>query len=249
MLEIKGLTVSANNKKVTDVATLTVKDGEVHLIMGPNGAGKSSLANAIMGHPELTVSGQIIYDGTDITVLPPDKRAVKGLFLAFQHPYEVEGVKVAKFIDKIKKAISRKQQSPDNIMENRKKLEKHLKMLGLSEEFMQRELNAGFSGGEKKRLEIVQMVELEPKFIILDEIDSGLDVDGIKLMAKMIKKMSNGKRSFLIITHYPKILKHLKPDKVHIMVAGKIVESGGSELARKIEKNGYGKYTEKKKEA
>lgn len=242
MLKLENLTVSTNNKKLLDSLTLTVKDGEIHLVMGPNGAGKSSLANAIMGHPNFKTKGSIVVNGKDVSKLSPDKRAAKGLFLAFQHPEEIEGVKVGNFVRKAKATNSGEKQDMDKMMETQEKLEKSLVDLGLRKEFSQRELNIGFSGGEKKRLEMTQMISLEPNVIILDEIDSGLDVDGVKLVADAIKKMQDGKRSFLIITHYPRILKYLKPNFVHIMVNGKLVDTGDAKLAEEIEKNGYEKY-------
>jgi Fe-S cluster assembly ATP-binding protein len=210
--------------------------------MGPNGAGKSTLALALMGYPEFKISGSILFDGKDISKSKADERARMGMFLAFQHPQEIEGVKVSSFIRKAKGAQSSEKQSLDKMIEDMKALEKTIKKAGLEKEFMQRELNVGFSGGEKKRLEIVQMMELKPKLAILDEIDSGLDVDGIKLVADAIKKMQDGKRSFLLITHYPRILKYLKPDFVHLIVKGKIVKSGGSELAKTLDEKGYKDY-------
>jgi len=242
MLEVKNLTVSANQKKVVDNVNLTVKEGEVHAIMGPNGAGKSSLALAIMGYPEFKAEGTLLFSGKNISRTAPDERARLGIFLGFQHPQEIEGVKVSSMIRKAKGAISTEKQTLDKMMADLKELEGTVKKVGLDKEFIQRELNVGFSGGEKKRLEIVQMMELKPKLVILDEIDSGLDVDGIRLVADAIKKMQDGKRSFLIITHYPRILKHLKPDFVHVMVKGKIVKTDGPKLLKLLDEKGYSEF-------
>jgi len=239
MLEVKNLTVSANQKKVVDNVNLIVKEGEIHAILGPNGAGKSSLALAIMGYPEFKAEGTLLFSGKNISRTAPDERARLGIFLGFQHPQEIEGVKVSSMIRKAKGAISTEKQTLDKMMADLKELEGTVKKVGLDKEFIQRELNVGFSGGEKKRLEIVQMMELKPKLVILDEIDSGLDVDGIRLVADAIKKMQDGKRSFLIITHYPRILKHLKPDFVHVMVKGKIVKTDGPKLLKLLDEKGY----------
>jgi len=243
MLEVKGLSVNVNGKKTVDDVSLSVKGGEIHVIMGPNGAGKSTLALALMGYPEFKVSGSIDLDGKDISKSKPDERARLGMFLAFQHPQEIEGVKVSGMIRKAKSALNPGKQSVESMMKDLEKLEASMKKAGLDEKFMQRELNVGFSGGEKKRLEIVQMMELAPKLIILDEIDSGLDVDGIKLVADAIKKMDDGKRSFLIITHYPRLMKHIKADFVHVMAKGRIVKSAGPELLKTLDEKGYADFT------
>jgi len=239
MLEVQNLTVSTEHKKVVDGVSLTVKEGEVHAVMGPNGAGKSTLALALMGYPEYKAEGTVLFDGKNISKSTPDERARLGLFLGFQHPQEIEGVKVSSMIRKAKGATSLEKQTLDKMMADMKKLEGTVRKVGLDKEFIQRELNVGFSGGEKKRLEIVQMMELKPKVVILDEIDSGLDVDGIRLVAEAIKKMQDGKRSFIIITHYPRILKYVKPDFVHVMVKGKIVKTDGPKLLKLLDEKGY----------
>lgn len=237
--------MSAGAKKVVDGVSLTVKDGEVHAIMGPNGAGKSTFALALMGYPEFKVSGTVKVDGKDISKSPADERAKAGMFLGFQHPQEIEGVKVSSMVRKAKGAVSggAEKQTLDRMMADMKELEGAVKKAGLAKEFMQRELNVGFSGGEKKRMEIVQMTELKPRLVILDEIDSGLDVDGIKLVADAIRKMQDGKRSFLIITHYPRLLKYVKPDFVHVMVRGKIVKTDGPGLLKSLDEKGYSAFT------
>jgi Fe-S cluster assembly ATP-binding protein len=212
--------------------------------MGPNGAGKSSVSLGLMGYPEFNVKGTIKFEGKDISKATPDERARAGMFLAFQHPTEIEGLKISNFLRKAKATQHKEKQTIDRMMADMQHLEETTKKVGLDGRFIQRELNVGFSGGEKKRMEIVQMVELEPKLVILDEIDSGLDVDGIRLVAEGIKKMQNGKRSFLIITHYPRLLRYLKPDFVHVMVKGRIVKTDGPELLKTLEEKGYNQFLE-----
>lgn len=240
MLAIKGLKVSIGNKELIPGFSLEIGDGQVHAVMGPNGAGKSTLAKALAGHPSLKVSGSLALDGEELIGLGADERSRKGLFLAFQNPEEVEGVKVTALV---RKAISARE-GPANDLDRMVAMHEELcgfaKELGLDESFISRELNVGFSGGEKKRAEALQMMALKPKAIVLDEIDSGLDVDGIRLIAKAVSKMRDGKRCFLIITHYPRILKHIRPDKVHILGKGRIVRSGDESLAHEIEEKGYG---------
>jgi Fe-S cluster assembly ATP-binding protein len=242
MLEVDSVTVSAGDRKVIDSVSLSVKPGEVHALMGPNGAGKSTLALALMGYPGLTVKGSVKLEGKDITKLPTDERARRGMFLGFQYPQEIEGVKVGGLIRKAKSADGEKQ-TLDTMVANTRALEKSMESAGLGKEFIQRELNVGFSGGEKKRLEIVQMMELKPKMAILDEIDSGLDVDGVRLVAGAIERMRDGRRAFLIITHYPRLFKYLKPDYVHVMVKGKLVKTGGPELLKLLDEKGYSAFT------
>ncbi len=242
MFEIKNLKVSIEDKEIIKGLSLTIKPGEVHAVMGPNGAGKSSLAEALMGHPSLKVSGSVLLDGIELVGIPPDQRAKAGLFLAFQNPEEVEGVKVSNFIRKVIAAKGKAEADLDKLVEAHKELVLAAEKLGMDKSFVSRELNVGFSGGEKKRLEILQMVALKPKVAVLDEVDSGLDVDGIKLISKAIGELNDGTRSFLIITHYPRILKHVKPNFVHILADGKIVLSGDETLAHEIEEHGYAKY-------
>ncbi|HSB47141.1 MAG TPA: Fe-S cluster assembly ATPase SufC [Candidatus Bilamarchaeum sp.] len=242
MFVIKDLRVSAGDKEIITGLDLTLKPGEIHAVMGPNGAGKSSLAEALMGHPSLKVEGSIKLDETEISGAPPDVRAKAGLFLAFQSPEEVEGVKVSNFVRKAIAAKTGAEQDLDALVKAHEELIAIAESLGMDKAFISRELNVGFSGGEKKRLEVLQMLALKPKVIVLDEVDSGLDVDGIKLISGAISKLNDGKRSFLIITHYPRILKYIKPDFVHVLAHGKIVLSGGEKLAHEIEEHGYSSY-------
>lgn len=239
MLAIKGLKVLIGDKELIPGLTLDVGDGQVHAIMGPNGAGKSTLAKALAGHPSLKVSGSIKVDGEEIGGEPADVRSRKGLFLAFQNPEEVEGVKVTGLIRKALSAREGPANDLDQMVAMHEELIASAKELGLGEQFISRELNVGFSGGEKKRVEALQMMALKPKAIILDEIDSGLDVDGIRLISKAVSKMRDGKRCFLIITHYPRILKYIKPDRVHVLSGGRIVRSADESLAHEIEEKGY----------
>lgn len=242
MFEIKDLKVSIADKEIIRGLSLELKPGEIHAVMGPNGAGKSSLAEALMGHPSFRVEGSIKLDGQELAGSPPDERARKGLFLAFQSPEEVEGVKVSNFM---RKAIAAKEgtgQDLDALVKAHEELLAISERLGMDKSFVGRELNVGFSGGEKKRLEVLQMLALKPKVVVLDEVDSGLDVDGIRLISKAISELNDGTRSFLIITHYPRILKYVKPGFVHILAHGKIVLSGGEKLAHDIEEHGYSAY-------
>jgi len=243
MLDIKDLHVSVDGKEIIKGISLSVKAGQIHVIMGPNGAGKSSLAEALMGHPSLKVSGSVKLGSKELIGLPPDERARKGLFLAFQNPEEVEGVKVSNLIRKVIVAQGGAANDLDAMVRTHEQLIKTAKSMGMDASFVSRELNVGFSGGEKKRLELLQMLMLKPRAIVLDEVDSGLDVDGIKLVAEAVKRLDDGSRCFLLITHYPRVLKYLRPDAVHILVDGRIVASGTGKLAHEIEKKGYASYT------
>ena len=222
---------------------LTIKPGEVHVIMGPNGSGKSTLAKVLMGHPKHSVSsGEITYGGNDLLEMAPEERAKEGIFLGFQYPEEVPGVTVENFL-RITLNSLMKEKIP--LLMFKKLLKQKMKLLHMDESFAKRYLNDGFSGGEKKRTEILQMAVLQPKMVILDEIDSGTDIDALKIIAEGINTLLSPQRSFLIITHYQRILEHLtKIDKVHIMIKGKIVKTGGRELAQKLENEGYGWITE-----
>lgn len=242
MFEIKDFSVSVAGKRVIDSISLAIKDGETHVIMGPNGAGKSTLAKALLGHPGFSASGRVLIDGEDISKLPTDERARRGLFLAFQNPEEVEGVKISRFIRRAKSAYSDEKQGLDGIMRDMEGLEKGAASLGMPKEMIMRELNVGFSGGEKKRLEMLQAISLKPKVLMLDEVDSGLDVDGVRLVAKAIEKMKDGKMCFLLITHSPRMLAHMKADYVHVMVDGRMVKAGDMQLAHDIEKKGYSEW-------
>lgn len=243
MFELKNFSVSVENGQIIKGIDLTIKDGETHVIMGPNGAGKSTLASSLLGHPNFITHGKILLDNEDISLLETDARARKGMFLIFQYPEEIEGITVSNVIRKASSAIGTKNLDLDKLVEQHKKLESDATALGLGKEFIKRELNVGFSGGEKKRMEMLQAMALNPKFMIIDEIDSGLDVDGLRIISSTIEQMKDGKRNFLIITHYPRILKHLKVDYVHILVDGKIVKTGSSALAEEIEEKGYAPYS------
>lgn len=239
-LSIKNLYVAIAAKEIVSGVTLELTPGSVQVIMGPNGSGKSTLAMALAGHPKYTVTaGKIILDKTDITALAPDKRARAGLFLSLQHPPAVPGVSVANFL---RLAVGARLGTPQNPQAFYKKLLTALEELQLPADFARRHVHAGFSGGEKKRLEILQLTMLQPKYTILDEIDSGLDVDALKLVAQSINGFKSHDRGVLIITHYNRILKYVVPDKVYVMSKGKIVKTGDKKLAVEIEKNGYAKF-------
>ena len=235
--EIQELHVSIDDKPILKGVNLVVHKGEVHALMGPNGSGKSTLANAIMGHPKYTVtSGKILMTGENILEMDTDERARKGLFLAFQYPCEVPGVRMSNFL---RLACNARAGRELDVMEFYHKLEEKMKLLDIDEKFMKRYLNEGFSGGEKKRNEILQMMMLEPKFAVMDETDSGLDIDALKVVARGVNELRGPDLGILIITHYERILRYINPDFVHILVDGKIVKSGGSELATHLEEHGY----------
>ncbi|HCV8955063.1 TPA: Fe-S cluster assembly ATPase SufC [Staphylococcus aureus] len=238
-LEIKDLHVSIEDKEILKGVNLTINTDEIHAIMGPNGTGKSTLSSAIMGHPsyELT-KGEVLLDGVNILELEVDERAKAGLFLAMQYPSEITGVTNADFM---RSAINAKREEGQeiNLMQFIKKLDKNMDFLDIDKDMAQRYLNEGFSGGEKKRNEILQLMMLEPKFAILDEIDSGLDIDALKVVSKGINQMRGENFGALMITHYQRLLNYITPDKVHVMYAGKVVKSGGPELAKRLEEEGY----------
>ncbi len=236
-LEIHDLHISTGDKEIIHGLDLVLKKDEVHVIMGPNGSGKSTLANAIMGHPKYTVTkGNIVLDGEDITHAKVTDRARKGLFLSMQYPPQVEGVTVTSFLRTATNVMRGDTQNP---IKFHKALLEKMAELGIDPAFATRYLNVGFSGGEKKRLEILQLLVLNPMYAILDETDSGLDVDALRVVAEGINRFRSPEHGILLITHYNRILEYVKPDYVHIMIGGKIVESGGAELAEKIEKEGY----------
>ena len=238
-LEIKDLHVSIEDKEILKGVNLTINTGEVHAIMGPNGTGKSTLSSAIMGHPSYEVTqGEVLLDGVNILELEVDERAKAGLFLAMQYPSEITGVTNADFI---RSAINAKREEGQeiNLMQFIKKLDKQMDFLDIDKDMAQRYLNEGFSGGEKKRNEILQLMMLEPKFAILDEIDSGLDIDALKVVSKGINEMRGEDFGALMITHYQRLLNYITPDKVHVMYGGKVVKSGGPELAKRLEEEGY----------
>ncbi|MBY6737179.1 Fe-S cluster assembly ATPase SufC [Staphylococcus aureus] len=238
-LEIKDLHVSIEDKEILKGVNLTINTDEIHAIMGPNGTGKSTLSSAIMGHPSYEVTkGEVLLDGVNILELEVDERAKAGLFLAMQYPSEITGVTNADFM---RSAINAKREEGQeiNLMQFIKKLDKNMDFLDIDKDMAQRYLNEGFSGGEKKRNEILQLMMLEPKFAILDEIDSGLDIDALKVVSKGINQMRGENLGALMITHYQRLLNYITPDKVHVMYAGKVVKSGGPELAKRLEEEGY----------
>ncbi len=237
--QIEGLRAKIENKEILKGLDLTIKNGEVHAIMGPNGTGKSTLASVLMGHPKYEVTeGTVTLDGEDLLEMSVDERARAGLFLGMQYPSEIPGVTNADFL---RSAINARRGEGNEIslMKFIRQLEGKMKELEMNPEFAHRYLNEGFSGGEKKRNEILQMLLLEPRLTILDEIDSGLDIDALRIVADGVNSMRGEDRSFLIITHYQRLLNYIKPDFVHVMMQGRIVRSGGPELAERLENEGY----------
>ena len=238
-LEIKNLHVSIEDKEILKGVNLTLNTGEIHAIMGPNGTGKSTLSAAIMGNPNYEVTqGEILLDGENVLEMEVDERARKGLFLAMQYPSEIPGVTNAEFM---RAAINAKRPEDDkmNVMQFLKKLDQKMALLNMPEEMAERYLNEGFSGGEKKRNEILQLMMLEPSFAILDEIDSGLDIDALKVVAKGVNEMRGDNFGSLIITHYQRLLNYITPDVVHIMMDGRVVLTGNADLAKRLEAEGY----------
>ena len=236
-LEIKNLSVETAEKRVVDSASLSLGAGEVHIVMGPNGSGKSSLANALMGHPRYTVvGGTITLNGEDITQASTEARAKKGLFLSMQYLPSVAGVTLLAFLHRAHKELTGEEVS---IFEYHKQLEARAKEIGIDPAFLRRGLNEGLSGGEKKQTEMLQLLALKPKFAILDEIDSGVDVDSLQKVFRGIELLRNEGTGFLLITHYQNILKNVTPDRVHVMKEGKVVRTGGKELAEEITERGF----------
>lgn len=238
-LKIEDLRVSIEEKEILKGVNLEVKGGEIHAIMGPNGTGKSTLSSAIMGHPKYEVtSGSISLDGEDVLEMEVDERAQAGLFLAMQYPSEISGVTNADFL---RSAINARREEGDEIslMKFIREMDKKMELLEMDPDMAQRYLNEGFSGGEKKRNEILQLMMIEPKIAILDEIDSGLDIDALKVVSKGINEMRGEDFGCLIITHYQRLLNYITPDYVHVMMQGRIVKSGGPELAQRLEAEGY----------
>lgn len=240
-LEVKDLEVSVEDEEIVRGVSLEIKEGEIHAIMGPNGSGKSTLCKSLMGNPVYSIDGgKIIVDGEDVTDEETDERARAGLFLGFQYPAEISGITVAEFLkEAIDARREEKGEEPMPQSDFNELLREKLDLLDMEEDYARRYLNDGFSGGEKKRNEILQMAVLDPSYAVLDEIDSGLDIDALKVVAEGIKRLSDDDRGILMITHYQRILDYVEPDRVHVMVDGKIVESGGPELAEKLEEEGY----------
>ena len=237
LLVVDNLHVSVEGKEILKGLTLTVNAGEVHALMGPNGSGKSTLSFCLMGHPKYVVtSGTILYKGQDVNVLPPNERAAAGIFLAFQYPTAIPGVTVVNFLRAALRGV-RGQDVP--VKEFRQTVKTQLKALGIPDAFVNRYVNDGFSGGEKKRLEILQMAVLAPQLAILDETDSGLDIDALKTVAAGINAQRSPERGILLITHYQRLLDYITPDHVHVLVDGRVVRSGGPELAHELEAKGY----------
>ncbi len=240
-LEIRDLHVSVEGNEILKGVDLTINQGEVHALMGPNGSGKSTLAFTLLGHTKYKVTeGDILIDGQSILGFTPDKRAKSGLFLAFQYPITVPGVTMFSFLRAAYNSVhtDEKNQAP-TLFEFREAMNEKMKLLGVDESFMNRYLNEGFSGGEKKRAEILQLALMKPKFAILDETDSGLDIDALRVVAEGVSKLAGSDLGVLIITHYQRILKYIKPNFVHVLYEGKITASGGEELSLKLEEKGY----------
>lgn len=234
-LEIKDLHVAVDGKEILKGIHLMIKPNELHALMGPNGTGKSTLSYVLAGHPKYQVTkGSVLLDGKDVLAMKPDERSRSGLFLAFQYPMEISGITLHHFLYTVAKA--RMQLSP---LEFRKQLIENAALLGLDKGFLERQLNVGSSGGEKKRTEMLQLLTLRPKFAILDEVDSGTDIDSLQLVAKAMNSLRTGNFGALLITHYQRILNYVKPDYVHVLLDGKIVKTGDATLAEELEQKGY----------
>jgi Fe-S cluster assembly ATP-binding protein len=246
MLEIKNLSVEVDGRKILDGMNLAVNAGEVHAIMGPNGSGKSTLAYVLAGKADYEVTqGQVLFDGEDMLALEPDERAAKGLFLAFQYPLEIPGVATMTFLRTALNAQRRKRgeaelSTPDFM----KRVREASGKLGIDQEMLRRGVNVGFSGGEKKRNEILQMALLEPRLAVLDETDSGLDIDALRIVADGVNRLRSPQRAMVVITHYQRLLNYIVPDVVHVLSKGRIVKTGGKELALELEARGYAQFQE-----
>ena len=251
-LTIKDLHISVQGKPIIKGLNLSVEQGEIHALMGPNGSGKSTLANGLMGHPLYAVdSGEVIFEGVNVLELEPNERAKLGLFLAFQYPTAIPGVSLANFLRLAVSAVRGKESNGSGndklipMREFRRELREKMQQLGVDDSFARRYLNDGFSGGEKKRAEILQLAMLEPKIAILDETDSGLDIDAVRIVGDSISRLVGPELGVLIITHYPRLLEYIRPQFIHILLDGRIVESGGWELAEMLEAEGYDPIREK----
>jgi Fe-S cluster assembly ATP-binding protein len=237
MLRIENLYAEVDGNEIVKGLNLEVGKGEIHAIMGPNGSGKSTLANVLMGHPRYDVTGgSVTFEGEDVLELEPDERAKMGIFLAFQYPSEVPGVSVANFLRTAVNSVREEELSP---MQMYKLLQEKMAVMRMDTKFAERYLNEGFSGGEKKRNEILQLLMLEPRLAILDETDSGLDIDALQVVARGVNEMRGPEFSAVLITHYQRILRYIEPDHVHVMLDGRLVTSGGKELAEALEEKGY----------
>ena len=237
MLKIENLHVNVEGKEILKGINLEIKKGEIHALMGPNGSGKSTLSFALMGHPKYEITkGNVTLDGKNLLDMGVNERAKAGVFLSFQYPSEIQGVPLANFL---RTAYNEVKETKTNVMDFMKRLYDKMALLKMDKEFAKRYVNVGFSGGEKKRTEMLQMAVLEPKYAILDETDSGLDIDALKIVAAGVKKLVGPDLGVLIITHYQRILHHIKPDKVHVLMNGQILKSGSHKLAEEIEKKGY----------
>jgi Fe-S cluster assembly ATP-binding protein len=245
MLVIRDLHVEVDGKQVLKGLDLTVDAGQVHAIMGPNGSGKSTLAHVLAGRPGYEVTkGTVTYDGHDLLALEPEIRARKGVFLAFQYPIEIPGVATMTFLRTALNAVKRKRGEKElTTPEFLRRVREEAASLGISEEILKRPLNVGFSGGEKKRMEILQMAVLGPTLCVLDETDSGLDIDAMRIVSAGVTKLKSKERAMLVITHYQRLLNYIVPDRVHVMAGGRIQKSGGKELALELEKSGYAEFT------
>ena len=242
LLEIRGLHARVADKPILKGLDLTIRPGEVHAIMGPNGAGKSTLAGVLSGRPAFEVTqGSVLYDGRDLLALAPEERAREGVFLAFQYPVEIPGVTNNYFLKAALNAVrTHRGQETLDAMDFLSLSREKMKIVGMKPEMMSRAVNEGFSGGEKKRNEILQMAVLAPKLAVLDETDSGLDIDALRIVAGGVNALRGPQRSMLVITHYQRLLEHIVPDRVHVLSGGRIVKSGGKELALELEEKGYG---------
>jgi len=240
LLVVDDLHASAEGTEILKGVNLTVGEGEIHALMGPNGSGKSTLANVLFGHPGYAVTaGSILYRGGDIVEMSPDKRGRAGMFLGFQYPEEIPGVSVVNFL---RTALANRTGTDYTVLELRLKVMEAMRELDIDPSFADRYLNEGFSGGERKRNEVLQMAVLEPELAVLDETDSGLDIDALRIVAEGVQRLATDQRSFLIITHYQRMLHYITPDVVHVFLDGKIIETGGADLAERIEESGYDTY-------
>jgi Fe-S cluster assembly ATP-binding protein len=246
LLEIKNLHAEVDGRKILQGLDLTVEKGSVHAIMGPNGSGKSTLAHVLAGKAGYEVTeGQVLLDGEDLLAIEPDERAARGLFLAFQYPLEVPGVATFTFLRTAINAQRKKRGEPELLVpELMKRVREAAKHLDIDQDMLRRGVNVGFSGGEKKRNEVLQMALLEPRLCVLDETDSGLDIDALKVVAEGVNRLRSPERAFVVITHYQRLLDHIVPDIVHVLSRGRIVRTGGKELAHELEAKGYAQYQE-----